>query len=90
MKKVDRFIGKNSLNKTLRFSLIPQGRTEDNFYDKLLLQDDEERAAAYTCVKEYLDRYHRAYIEGILSELSLHGVEAYADIYYRKTKAPMR
>lgn len=87
MKKVDRFIGKNSLNKTLRFSLIPQGRTEDNFYDKLLLQDDEERAAAYTCVKEYLDRYHRAYIEGILSELSLRGVEAYADIYYKKNKS---
>ena len=80
------FINRYSLSKTLRFSLIPVGNTESNFEKKLLLQDDEKRAEDYTLVKSYIDRYHKAYIESVLSKVVLNGTEEYAVLYYKSNK----
>ena len=82
----EQFINRYPLSKTLRFSLIPVGKTEENFNEKLLLEQDKKRADEYEKVKEYIDRYHRHYIESMLSTFILDGVEDYANLYYKTGK----
>jgi hypothetical protein len=50
------------------------------------LQEDEQRANDYLLVKSYIDRYHKSYIEFVLSKLILNGVGDYANLYYKKNK----
>lgn len=83
MSKYDSFINKYSISKTLRFSLIPIGKTEENFNAQLLLEQDKERAANYKIVKNCIDDYHRYYIEKRLSRTSdfdLSIVKNYAEL----------
>lgn len=42
MKKIDNFTNLYPLSKTLRFKLIPVGRTEENFSIKQFLEADEK------------------------------------------------
>lgn len=71
------FINKYSISKTLRFSLIPIGKTAENFDSKLLLIEDEKRAEEYIKVKGYMDRYYRSFNERILNSFCLNGVREY-------------
>jgi len=48
MKKIDCFINQYSLNKTLRFKLIPYGSTLDNFKARNILEQDRELAESYS------------------------------------------
>lgn len=66
MKKIDSFTNKYSISKTLRFRLIPQGKTEE-YFGQRYLKSDEARAEEYELVKEFIDRYHKAFIEKVLS-----------------------
>ena len=70
MKKIDMFKNKYSVSKTIRFRLIPQGNTLANF-EKNYLENDEQRAKEYELVKEYINRYHQAFIEKVLANLVL-------------------
>ena len=63
----EQFINCYPLSKTLRFSLIPVGKTEDNFNKKLLLENDKQRAENYENVKSYIDRFHKEYIKSTLA-----------------------
>lgn len=83
MKKIEQFTNKYPIMKTLRFSLIPVGQTEENFSDKLLLETDKQRAEEYSKVKTYLDRYYRKYIDDVLSGITLEGLREYAEAYYQ-------
>lgn len=85
-KMIDSFTNRYSLSKTLRFKLIPVGKTEENFEAKQLLEQDEKRAESYKKVKAYMDRYHKAYIESVLSGFVLNGVKEYAELYYKSGK----
>lgn len=53
MKKIDSFTGKYSLSKTLRFRLIPVGKTLENFKNKKLLDEDMTRAENYEKIKTF-------------------------------------
>ena len=64
----EHFINRYPLSKTLRFSLIPVGETENNFNKNLLLKKDKQRAENYEKVKGYIDRFHKEYIESVLSK----------------------
>lgn len=64
----EQFINCYPLSKTLQFSLIPVGKTEDNFNKNLLLEKDKQRAKNYEMVKGYIDRFHKEYIESVLSK----------------------
>ena len=86
MKKIDAFTNRYPLSKTLRFSLIPVGKTEENFNAKLLLEKDKKRADAYEKVKGYIDRYHKCFVENVLKSLYLDGVCEYAQLYYQTGK----
>lgn len=87
MKKIDQFTGKYAIQKTLRFSLIPVGKTEDNFRAKALLEEDEQRKADYEFVKGYIDAYHRAFINRVLGTAKLSGLEEYADLFKKTGKS---
>lgn len=56
-----------SVSKTLRFSLIPMGKTLDNLKFDRILESDKKRAEEYADVKKLIDRFHKAYIEKRLS-----------------------
>lgn len=82
----EQFINCYPLSKTLRFSLIPVGKTEDNFNEKLLLEKDKQRAGNYEKVKGYIDRFHKEYIESVLSKARIEKVNEYAKLYWKSNK----
>lgn len=82
----EQFINRYSLSKTLRFSLIPVGETENNFNKNLLLEKDKQRAENYEKVKGYIDRFHKEYIESVLSKARIEKVDEYANLYWKSNK----
>jgi len=63
-----------SLQKTLRFGLIPVGETAERIEDfksqylRGEVVKSEQRAKDYQAIKKLIDDYHREYIEGCLTE----------------------
>ncbi len=86
MSKINEFTNKYQLSKTLRFKLIPEGKTEENFKAAHILEEDKIRAEKYIKVKGYLDRYYRDFIDTALSNVKLEGVREYAELYYKTGK----
>lgn len=82
----EQFINRYPLSKTLRFSLIPVGETENNFNKNLLLEKDKQRAENYEKVKGYIDRFHKEYIESVLSKARIKKVNEYANLYWKSNK----
>lgn len=82
----EQFINRYPLSKTLRFSLIPVGETENNFNKNLLLEKDKQRAENYKKVKGYIDRFHKEYIESVLTKARIEKVDKYADLYWKSNK----
>ncbi len=56
-----------SLSKTLRFELKPQGKTADFIAREGFFLEDKKREEDYKIVKEVADRYHKHFINRILS-----------------------
>lgn len=75
------FSGLYQLAKTLRFELIPQGKTLENINSKGLLAQDEHRAESYKKVKKIIDEYHKAFIEKSLSGFNLKGLDEYMEYF---------
>lgn len=86
MKKIDSFTNLYPVNKTLRFGLEPVGKTKENFDNNQILLQDDKKSEAYTRVKGYIDRYHKYYIDKILSRVVLDDIDEYAELYYKQTK----
>lgn len=84
---INEFINMYNLSKTLRFSLIPYWETEEYFMERHLLDEDEVRAENYTKVKEYMDRYHRDFIEKVLNTVVLNNVDEYSELYFKRNKS---
>ena len=82
----EQFINRYPLSKTLRFALIPVGETENNFNKNLLLERDKQRAENYEKVKGYIDRFHKEYIESVLSKAGIEKVDEYANLYWKSNK----
>jgi len=86
MKNITDFTGLYPLSKTLRFELIPQGKTKEFIEQKGLLIKDEERAEKYKKVKKIIDEYHKDFIEKSLNGLSIDGLNDYCDLYLMSNK----
>lgn len=69
------FTRQYKLTKTLRFSLIPQGKTAAYIHEKGLIQEDLQRSLDYQKMKAILDDYHRAFIETVLRQVIFNGSE---------------
>lgn len=59
------------LAKTLRFELIPLGRSLEFIKANGLLSQDEHRSKSYISMKKIIDEYHKKYIEEALSDFKL-------------------
>ena len=77
-----------SLSKTLRFGLIPIGKTLEFINKNGLLAQDEHRAESYIKVKKIIDEYHKAFIENALRDFKLNyeDIEKYYSYYIIKKK----
>lgn len=61
------------VSKTLRFKLIPQGKTQEWIDKKGLLATDEQLTKDAKIVKKYIDDFHRSFIVKALASLQLDG-----------------
>lgn len=59
------------LSKTLRFELVPIGRTKESIAESGILEQDQHRADSYVKVKKIIDEYHKAFIERVLATTKL-------------------
>lgn len=82
----ENFTNQYPVSKTLRFELIPQGKTKDFIEQKGLLKKDEDRAEKYKKVKNIIDEYHKDFIEKSLNGLKLDGLEKYKTLYLKQEK----
>lgn len=78
------FTNKFQLSKTLRFELIPQGKTLEHIEKKGLITQDEERAESYKRMKETIDKFHKYFIELAMNNVQLNqeNLEAFKDLYF--------
>lgn len=82
----EKLTNQNSVLKTICFNLLPVAETEDNFNSKQLLEQDEQRALNYQKVKGYMDKYHKFFIESVLSQMKL-DVSDYAQLYFKANRS---
>lgn len=86
MTKINQLTNLYEMQKTLRFNLAPVGETESFLNERLMVQNDERRAEAAALVKEYMNRYHKCFIESVLSSITLTDIDRYADLYFKVGK----
>lgn len=77
----DEFINKYSLQKTIRFSLIPVNETLNYIEKNGIIGEDEDRAYEYIKLKKLCDRVHKEFIEDVLSNLKLDSLDIYEELY---------
>ncbi len=75
------FVGMYSLSKTLRFELIPQGKTLENIQKKGIIATDTARNESYKEMKKTIDEYHKDFINQALSEAKLNKLDEYYQLY---------
>lgn len=80
------FTNKYQLSKTLRFELIPVGKTKDILDKKGLVLEDEKRSEEYKIVKTLIDDYHRYFIQEALSGKNLLNLEKFENLFLKKDK----
>ena len=81
------FTGIYPVSKTLKFELIPQGRTQEYIDSRGYISEDEHRAESYKKVKKIIDRYHVDYIERALEGFKLEGLDKYYELYIKTNKS---
>lgn len=65
---MEQFTNRYSLQKTLRFELKPHELTKILLEHSDFIAQDEHRSECYKLVKKIIDRYHKAFIEDVLSK----------------------
>lgn len=84
----ENYINKYSLSKTLRFSLIPQGKTLENIEKNGTIDVDNLRAENYRTVKTIIDRKHKFFIENVLNSFRLdEKLNEYYALYKNKSRS---
>ena len=78
---LQKFTNQYQLSKTLRFELIPQGKTFDFIQEKGLLNQDKQRAESYQEMKKTIDKFHKYFIDLALSNVKLSHLDAFLELY---------
>lgn len=81
------FINRYPVSKTLRFELIPQGRTLEYIERDGIIAEGERRARSYQKVKKIIDKYHKTFIDNALQEAELSGTQEYFDLYKKPNRS---
>lgn len=87
MSQLEQFTGLYPLSKTLRFELIPVGKTKDNIEKSGILENDNRLAVGYKAVKKVIDEYHKSFVELMLNNFELNledkgNANSLAEYYY--------
>lgn len=69
------------LSKTLRFELIPIGKTLEHIESKEILKNDQDLAMSYKEMKKTIDGFHKYFIELAMSEVKLTQLNVYSELY---------
>ena len=85
---MDKFTNLYSLSKTLRFELIPQGKTLENIKKSGILEQDDGRAKKYEKIKGIIDEYHKNFIEKSFSnkKIDTYLLNQYFELFKIKEK----
>ena len=82
------FTHKYQVSKTLRFELIPQGKTLENVAKYGIVDDDKLRSENYKKLKPVIDRIYKFFIEETLKNVSIDWQPLYkAIVAYRKDQS---
>ena len=84
--KLTDFTNLYSLSKTLRFELIPQGKTLQHIHEKRLIEQDKQRDIDYKKLKKIIDEYHKQFIDQSLKGIVLNDLDSYRTLYQKKEK----
>ena len=82
MKKIDNFVNLYPVTKTLRFKLVPIGKTKENFDAAKLLDADKERAENYKKAKIIIDKYYNEFINNCLNNFKFNTSPDNLNAYY--------
>lgn len=77
----EKFTNLYQLQKTLRFKLIPQGKTLENFNNNHIIDSDVKKDELYPKVKELFDNEHKKFIEAALKGKKLENLGKYYEEY---------
>lgn len=72
-------------SKTIRFELIPQGKTEDNIEKNGIIINDIQRADSYQKMKKIIDDFHKYFIDLALHNVKLTHLDDYLALYNQST-----
>lgn len=72
---MEKFTNLYQVSKTLRFELIPIGKTKENIEQKGILERDNNRAISYKTIKKVIDEYHKEFIEQKLNAFKFKMIE---------------
>lgn len=83
----ENFTNLYKISKTLRFGLIPQGKTLEYIEERGIIEEDTRRAEEKKKVQKLIDGLHKTHIENTLNGFSLGSdLTAYADLYFHPEK----
>lgn len=74
------------VSKTIKFKLIPIGKTLENLNINRIIEKDETRAKEYKRAKELIDCCHRDFIESSLTNVNLKKFEDYIRLCQKKSR----
>lgn len=75
-----------SLSKTIKFELIPQGKTLEYIEQKGLLSQYKQRAESYQEMKKTIDKFHKYFIDLALKNTRLTHLETYLKLYNKSAE----
>lgn len=81
MKELERFTNTYSVSKTLRFELIPVGKTRENIERKGIIDADTKLAESYQKMKKTIDEFHKYFIDDALTGAKLTGLADFYALY---------
>lgn len=85
MNHINQFTKQYPVSKTLKFGLLPIGKTKEFMEKNQILSADIRRAESYKLMKQTLDEYHKDFIEEVLNYVVLEGLPEYL-IFYLQPK----
>ena len=81
MRDLERFTNTYSVSKTLRFELIPVGKTQENIERKGIIDADTKLAESYKKMKKTIDEFHKYFIDEALTGAELTGLQDFCALY---------
>ncbi|MCQ2561331.1 MAG: type V CRISPR-associated protein Cas12a/Cpf1, partial [Clostridia bacterium] len=81
MYNLSNFTGMYPVSKTLRFELIPVGKTLENINKNGVITKDTDLADSYRKMKKTLDSFHKAFIDDCMQTVKLCNLSEYNELY---------